>query len=175
MCRNNGLEFFPVPESVRILNTIEQKLVSPVLQFNSIVENRPEHYKYMRGYKHIRGSVVNVPVSVADMYKEVNSVPRSLDETNSFVVVCIARRKQDFIDGKRPFAEGVVRAERLKEGLEFPTQQPLYKKLRIKLKSDAELEGIAEDFNSHSVVYVDENDDPEFPDDKYAPQETMFG
>lgn len=70
----NGLKFPEVPEFISNLTRLEERLVSPIVPFMQIRDLMPHSLNPQLG---IKGSVVNIPVSVPEM---IETLPRSSNE-----------------------------------------------------------------------------------------------
>jgi hypothetical protein len=74
LCLNNGLDFPELPQCIKELNNLEERLVSPRVPFMRMMQLGHDNQKG------IRGNIVNVPLPVVET---VNKLPRAFSETHT--------------------------------------------------------------------------------------------
>lgn len=74
----NGFKFPTIPSHLPKLNLIEQRLISPRIPFMQI-----RRLRHMNGQYGIYGQIINVPVEVNTMVKQL---PRNIDVDHCFYV-----------------------------------------------------------------------------------------
>ncbi len=158
---SNGLSYPVIPEELKELTALEERLTAPRLPFMML---RPLGWDRQFGLK---GNIVNVPVDVCETVKVL---PRKMCES-SVVHLALMRR----MDYKLPYMFETIRPMKVYAACKYLVNTPLYKQEGITLSSewDELTEPIAFDESSCTaeVDDEDENMDTTAPS-KAKPEET---
>ncbi|XP_044317580.1 uncharacterized protein LOC123038082 [Drosophila rhopaloa] len=122
LCLSNGLDFPEIPECLKNLTCLEERLISPRIPFMRIIS---------LGYERqcgIRGAVVNVPISVPDT---VSALPRSFNSTH--VIQVHLKRKLEY---SHNFMTETIRPARVLEAVRYLVNTELYRKHNIIFDND---------------------------------------
>ena len=114
LSRTNGFVYPEYPTELPPLDIITERLVSPRIPFMPICRLR-----FMHGSKGIIGQVINVPVNV-------NEMPRQLDDDYAFNVHI--KRHQIH---KSPYLASYVKKSNVKAWLKYLLTKPLYRNIRV--------------------------------------------
>ncbi|XP_069969212.1 uncharacterized protein [Bactrocera oleae] len=110
ICLANGLDFPEIPDCLKGLTLIEERLIMPRLPFMTI---RPLGYQ---GQSLLKGAVVNIPISVNNI---VTSLPRSFDEAH--VIQIHLRRRLEY---NHDYMIDTIRPAKIMEALPFLVNTP---------------------------------------------------
>ncbi len=119
LCATNGFVFPPIPEELRGLTDLEERLIAARIPFMQI---RPLGIDKQYGLK---GSVVNIP---NDVDKTVNLLPRNFEDSGT-----IQLKFKRMLTHKSDFMHEMVRPNRVLTAAEYLVQQDLYKTEGINL------------------------------------------
>jgi len=119
LCLANGLAFPDLPDVLKGLTELEERLSSPRLPFMQI---RPRGIDMQFG---IKGNVVNIPI---DVQKTIDVLPRAV--TNSETIQLLLKRMRQH---KSSYLNEYIRPTRVYEAVEYLVNQPLYIEEGIKL------------------------------------------
>ena len=122
LCLANGLDFPPIPDELRGLSQLEQRLVSARIPFMHLRELRPTTQLG------IRGNIVNVPI---DIEQSVNILPREFDRMST-IQLAFKRRLQY----KGSYFQEWIRPHAVYRAAEFLVKQPLYQEEGIGVNLD---------------------------------------
>ncbi|XP_055680639.1 uncharacterized protein LOC129788528 [Lutzomyia longipalpis] len=112
----NGLEFPEIPDCLKDLSDLEERMVAPIINFMEIRELK----KYaLNPQKGLKGSVVHIPVEINDMVKVL---PRRFD--NMGTVQIKLKRHEDY---KNHYMFETVRIKKVLEAINYLINTPLYK------------------------------------------------
>ncbi|XP_055623676.1 uncharacterized protein LOC129767083 [Toxorhynchites rutilus septentrionalis] len=117
---SNGFRYPSYPPDLPPLNPICERLISPRLPFMQIRRLRRAQGSYT-----IIGQVINIPVDVDEMVREL---PRELEDDHAFNV-CIKKH----LVHKSHYLSGFVKKSDVKKWLEFLITKPLYRREGIVL------------------------------------------
>lgn len=118
----NGLDFPIVPDCLKNLSQLEERLCSPRLPFMQIRTLGVDRQKGLKG------QIVNVPISVDTT---MALLPRSVSESHT--VLLKIKRKMSY---KHDYLREIVNVSKVMEAMKFLIQTPLYKELNIKLTEE---------------------------------------
>lgn len=118
----NGLEYPIQPDCLKILSKLEQRFLSPFINFMQLRDLTPYALNPQLG---IKGSVVNIPVSVPEMVKQL---PRSASGVN--VLQVKLKRRLEHISN---YMHEIINTKNIAEALKFLMLQELYKLYNITL------------------------------------------
>ncbi|KAK3917548.1 DNA-binding transcriptional regulator NtrC [Frankliniella fusca] len=119
----NGVAFPEIPDVLKGLTQLEERLLAVRQPFMKIVELS----KYAGPQYGLKGSCVNVPTDLNDT---VNVLPRNLNESET-IIVKLQKRMQD----KIPYINEVIRPHKVYKAAEYLTSTEMYMKHNIKLDS----------------------------------------
>lgn len=119
---NNGLKLPPVPECLKVLNDIEERLLSPYVPFMKILLLNHRASNPQIGAK---GSVIYIPVDVNEMEK---SLPRNFNNLNMLAVPVDFKRHMGH---STSYLKGFVRQKELTEAGQYLQKTELYQKYGI--------------------------------------------
>ncbi|XP_050339187.1 uncharacterized protein LOC126765663 [Bactrocera neohumeralis] len=122
ICLLNGLDFPDIPDCLKNLTPIEERLIMPRLPFMTI---RPLGYQ---GQSSIKGAVVNIPISVNNV---VTSLPRTFDQTH--VIQIHLRRRMEY---NHDYMTDTIRPAKVMEALRFLVNTPLYREHNIHINEN---------------------------------------
>ncbi len=122
LCLSNGFDYPEIPEVLRDLTRLEERLVSPRIPFMQI------RYLGHAGQHGLQGTIVNVPNDL-DICARI--LPRSMDDTATVPVMFM--RKQCY---KKPYIQEWVRPKRVYNAAMYLSSLPLYKKEGVVLCDD---------------------------------------
>ncbi|KAK3908800.1 Amino-acid acetyltransferase, mitochondrial [Frankliniella fusca] len=161
----NGLVFDPLPQELRGLTTLEERLVSARIPFMQI---RELGYQKQLGLK---GNCVNVPI---DINKTVTCLPR-MDSEDDTLLVQLMRRMSD----KTPYAFENVRPEKVFNAARYLVNTDLYKQHNITL-NESWLQQFHDETNNTANDSIstsntdDSNEQADEIDDLMDQQETLL-
>ncbi|XP_055685430.1 uncharacterized protein LOC129791330 isoform X1 [Lutzomyia longipalpis] len=140
----NGLAFPEVPDCIKELSDLEERMVAPILNFMEIRELK----KYMLNpQKGLKGSVVHVPVEINDMIKVL---PRKPNEMKTLQIKL--KRHEEY---KNHYMFDTVRPWIIIEAINYLITKPLYKLEGISLDPNF----IIDNVNNQEIPFiVDVND-----------------
>ncbi|XP_055695158.1 uncharacterized protein LOC129796986 isoform X2 [Lutzomyia longipalpis] len=111
----NGLAFPEIPDCLKDLSELEERMVAPIINFMEIRELK----KYaLNPQKGLKGSVVHIPVEINDMVKVL---PRRFDNMNTVQVKL--KRHEDY---KSHYMFETVRIRKVLEAINYLVTTPLY-------------------------------------------------
>lgn len=143
---NNGLQFPEVPEIIKSLTPLEERMISPILNFMQIVPLLPHA---LNSQLSLKGSVINIPVNVQDMVKVL---PRTNEQMQTIQIKLLRH-----ISHRSHYMYETVRPSVMCKALALACKQELYIKNGIKMNERY----YAENINAKDKVVdfiVDEND-----------------
>ena len=122
LCLLNGLEFPPIPDELKDLTELEERLISPRLPFMQIRElGIDKQYG-------LRGNVVNVPISINNTVK---LLPRSFNKTET-IQILLKRMRQH----KSSYIKECINLYRVKTAAQYIVNQPLLQEEGIVLSDE---------------------------------------
>lgn len=140
---------FPIlPECISKMIDLEERMVSPILNFMQIRALKPYALNSQWGLK---GSVVNIMIDVNEV---VDTLPRKFNEMNTIQI-----KLKRHIDHKSDYMFETIRPGVVCEALNYLIDQPLYKKHNIEI--DENFFKRYEKNNDETIDFVIENDDKE--------------
>ncbi|XP_055685061.1 uncharacterized protein LOC129791128 [Lutzomyia longipalpis] len=150
----NGLDFPEIPDCLKDLSDLEERMVAPIINFMEIRELK----KYaLNPQKGLKGSVVHIPVEINDMVKVL---PRRFD--NMGTVQIKLKRHEDY---KNHYMFETVRIKKVLEAINYLINTPLYKSEGITVDpnylkdiEDKEIEFISDPADKDKVKDGKEND-----------------
>jgi len=113
ICLSNGLAFHDIPDCLKVLTELEERLVSPRIPFMSI---RSLGYSKQLGLK---GNLVNVPMNVDT---NVSILPRTFSDTQTIQLKLMKQMKN-----KNAFMYETIRPKVVHTAIEYLIEQELYK------------------------------------------------
>lgn len=119
---SNGLDFPIVPECLKILTRLEERLCSPRIPFMQIRNLGIDHQKGLKG------QIVNVPISVDTT---VTELPRAVSD--SHIILLKIKRKMSY---QHDYMSEIVNVSRVLNALKFLINTPLYKELNLKIANE---------------------------------------
>ena len=120
LCTNDGLELEPIPEVLKVCNTVEERLCSPIIPFEQI--RTLGFYGKQRGLK---GNVVNVPI---DLPTTVQSLPRRLEDCHTIQI-----KFKRMVTHKSDYLHERIRPARVWNAIKYLSEKPLFKKHNIEI------------------------------------------
>ncbi|XP_026475405.1 uncharacterized protein LOC113380264 [Ctenocephalides felis] len=120
LATSNGLKFEKVPEYLEQLTDLEERMVSPVINFMQIRSLKPYALNPQLGLK---GSVVNIPIEVNECLKVL---PRKFSEMKTIQV-----KLKRHLDHKSDYMFESVRPKFICNAIRYLINTPLYKKYEI--------------------------------------------
>ncbi|XP_026481429.1 uncharacterized protein LOC113388245 [Ctenocephalides felis] len=120
LATSNGLKFEKVPEYLEQLTDLEERMVSPVINFMQIRSLKPYALNPQLGLK---GSVVNIPIEVNECLKVL---PRKFSEMKTIQV-----KLKRHLDHKSDYMFESVRPKFICNAIKYLINTPLYKKYEI--------------------------------------------
>lgn len=141
----NGLEFPNVPNCVRNLSSLEERIVSPIINFMQLKDLTPFSLNSQLG---INGSIVNIPVNVPEM---VNILPRS---SNNMLTIQLKLKRR--LEYKSNYMFESIRQSAILEALEHLINTPLYRENEITI-DECSMQNYAK--NSGLINFIIESDD----------------
>lgn len=121
----NGLEYPVIPECLKNLSQLEERFISPYVNFMQIQDLTPYALNSQLG---IKGSVVNIPVNVPEM---IDVLPRSFNDLMT-ILVEFKRR----LEHTSNYMFATVRPKFVHEGLIYIIQKELYRSYNITIHHD---------------------------------------
>ncbi|VEN59518.1 unnamed protein product [Callosobruchus maculatus] len=173
---SNGLKFVDVPSCITDLTDLEERMVSPYINFMQI---RPLKPYAIHPQLSLKGSIVNIAVDVQDMLKVL---PRSFSDMNVIQV-----KLKRHVEHKSDYMFESIRPAYVCKALKHLLNTPLYKKYDIKvdqtffnqheLNLDASLAFIVnqEDVEQESHENQDKNATVICVDNKHLPENIENG
>ncbi|VEN42006.1 unnamed protein product, partial [Callosobruchus maculatus] len=173
---SNGLKFVDVPSCITDLTDLEERMVSPYINFMQI---RPLKPYAIHPQLSLKGSIVNIAVDVQDMLKVL---PRSFSDMNVIQV-----KLKRHVEHKSDYMFESIRPAYVCKALKHLLNTPLYKKYDIKvdqtffnqheLNLDASLAFIVnqEDVEQESHENQDKNAIVICVDNKHLPENIESG
>jgi PIF1-like helicase/Helitron helicase-like domain at N-terminus/Herpesvirus tegument protein, N-terminal conserved region len=122
LCLANGLHYPPIPDCLKELTRLEERLTAPRIPFMQIRSIGSERQCSLKG------NIINVPVSVDT---SVSVLPRTFDQT--FTIQLMLKRKMSFDHG---FACETVRPYVIYAAASYLVTQPLYISQGVTLSSN---------------------------------------
>lgn len=119
LCLNNNLHFPPIVPEIKVLNELEERLVSPRIPYLRI---KPLGWDKQQG---LVGNVVNVPINIQNT---LNQLPRNFEQCQYIQLKFM--RKYDY---KKAQWENTVSRDKIAKALNFLINQSLFKELNIKI------------------------------------------
>ncbi|CAF1405512.1 unnamed protein product [Rotaria sordida] len=113
LCLSNGLAFYEVPDCLKILTELEERLISPRIPFMVI---RTLGFCKQFGLK---GNLVNVPMNVDT---NVSILPRSFSDTHTIQLKLMRQMKN-----KNAFMYETIRPKVVHTAIKYLVEQELYK------------------------------------------------
>ena len=123
LCSLDGLQLDPIPEVLRVCNTVEERLCSPIIPFEQI--RTLGFYGKQRG---IKGNVVNVPI---DLPTTVQSLPRRLEDCHTIQI-----KFKRMVSHKSDYIHERIRPARVWNAIKYLCERPLFKKHNIQVNLD---------------------------------------
>ena len=122
LCLSNGLAFYEIPDCLKILTELEERLISPRLLFMVI---RSLGYSKQFGLK---GSLVNVPMNVDT---NVSILPRTFSDTQTIQLKLMRQMKN-----KNAFMYETIRPKVVHTAVKYLVEQEIYKDEGIVISND---------------------------------------
>lgn len=122
LCVNNGLQFPEVPEIIKSLTPLEERMISPILNFMQIVPLLPHA---LNSQLSLKGSVINIPVNIQEMVK---ILPRTNEQMQTIQIKLLRH-----ILHRSHYMYETVRPSIMCEALALACKQELYIKNGIKI------------------------------------------
>lgn len=122
LCVNNGLQFPEVPEIIKSLTPLEERMISTILNFMQIVPLLPHA---LNSQLSLKGSVINIPVNIQEM---VTISPRSNEQMQTIQIKLLRH-----ILHRSHYMYETVRPSIMCEALALACKQELYIKTGIKI------------------------------------------
>lgn len=116
----NGLEFPDLPKCITDLTPLEERLVSPYINFMQLRDLTPHALNPQIG---IKGSVVNIPVSVPEM---INVLPRAFNNVQT-----VQLKLKRLLEHKSDYMFETVNLKAIHDALTILIPGPLYRKNNI--------------------------------------------
>ena len=120
LCTRDGLELEPIPDVLKVCNTVEERLCSPIIPFEQI--RTLGFYGKQRG---VKGNVVNVPI---DSPTTVQSLPRRLEDCHTIQI-----KFKRMVTHKSDYLHERIRPARVWNAIKYLSEKPLYKKHNIEI------------------------------------------
>ncbi|CAF2041908.1 unnamed protein product, partial [Rotaria magnacalcarata] len=172
LCLSNGLAFHEVPDCLKILTELEERLISPRIPFMVI---RTLGFCKQFGLK---GNLVNVPMNVDT---NVSILPRSFSDTHTIQLKIMRQMKN-----KNAFMYEIIRPKVVHTAIKYLIRQELYKDEGIVISNDwiKEYSNERENFivndedkklnvnESRGEVFDDDDDWNELDDKPISPGDT---
>lgn len=136
---NENLRYPDIPQCLTNLSSLSIRMISPYLNFMQIRELMRFS---LNSQLAIKGSVVNIPVEIPEMVKEL---PRSFDQSQVIQIV-LKRAKHH----KTYYKAETISPAQICEALLYLKDQPLYKKHGIHINSE-----FFEKYNNNYTVKID--------------------
>ncbi|XP_058840551.1 uncharacterized protein LOC131696040 [Topomyia yanbarensis] len=127
LASSNGLKLPLVPECLKILNDIEERLLAPFVPFMKVILMSHRASNPQVGMK---GSVVYIPVDVNEM---ILSLPRNLHNVNIMAIPVDFKRN---LGHSSSYLRGYVRPEVLKNAANYLRSTELYQKYGIEFANN---------------------------------------
>ncbi|XP_050528041.1 uncharacterized protein LOC126898135 [Daktulosphaira vitifoliae] len=156
----NGFSYPKIPLHLPKLNIIEQRLISPRIPFMQI-----RRLRHMNGQYGIYGQIINVPVKVDTMVKQL---PRNLEDDHCFYV----HLKKKLIH-KSSYVHGLVSKKNIKEWLSYLVKTPLYIHENITI-SEAFLNNYSDTEINNDISIEEYSEHVPIEDNLTAQQQTML-
>ena len=122
LCLSNGLAFYEIPDCLKILTELEERLISPRIPFMVI---RSLGFCKQFGLK---GNLVNVPMNVDT---NVSILPRSFSDTHTIQLKLMRQMKN-----KNAFMYETIRPKVVHTAVKYLVEQELYKDEGIVISHD---------------------------------------
>ena len=122
LCLSNGLAFYEIPDCLKILTELEERLISPRIPFMVI---RSLGYSKQFGLK---GNLVNVPMNVDT---NVSILPRTFSDTRTIQLKLMRQMKN-----KNAFMYETIRPKVVHTAVKYLVEQELYKDEGIVISND---------------------------------------
>ena len=123
LCTHDGLALEPIPDVLKMCNTVEERLCSPIIPFEQI--RTLGFYGKQRGLK---GNVVNVPI---DLPTTVQSLPRRLEDCHTIQI-----KFKRMVTHKSDYLHERIRPARVWNAIKYLSEKPLFKKHNIEINLD---------------------------------------
>lgn len=142
----NGLQYVNIPPTLKELSSLEERMVSPYINFMQIRPLKPFAINPQLGLK---GSVINISVEISDM---ITVLPRSFSDMHTVQI-----KLKRHMDHKTDYMFETIRPAVICDALSYLKDTPLYKKNNITVEADF--------FNrydknyQHKIDFVVDNDD----------------
>lgn len=122
-----GLKFQAIPDFLKNLTELEERLISPVICFMQVRDLKPHSLNSELGAK---GAVVNIMVDVPKML--TTTLPRKFNNTDALQIML----KRHF-DHQTYYKFETVRVKHVFDSLHYLNDKPLYKDLNLKIDDEA--------------------------------------
>lgn len=140
---SNGLELPEVPESLKKLTRLEERLCAPRIPFMQI---RALGIDKQKG---LRGQIVNIPIS---MDTALSVLPRNVSESQTILLKIKRKLAYD-----HDYMREIINIQNVLKAMEYLLETPLYKELNITLCNDWK-RYFGCDSNLVKCVEIDDND-----------------
>ncbi|CAF4125803.1 unnamed protein product, partial [Rotaria sordida] len=122
LCLSNGLAFYEIPDCLKTLTELEERLISPRIPFMVI---RSLGYSKQFGLK---GNLVNVPMNIDT---NVSILPRTFSDTQTIQLKLMRQMKN-----KNAFMYETIRPKVVHTAVKYLVEQELYKDEGIVISND---------------------------------------
>ena len=123
LCTLNGLQLDPIPDLLKICNSVEERLFSPIIPFAQI-----RALGFNGKQLGIKGNVVNVPI---DLPQTIECLPRKLEDCHTIQI-----KFKRMVSHKSDYLHETIRPARVWNAINYLCQQPLFKEHNIEINLD---------------------------------------
>ena len=145
LCTRNGLELDPIPDLLKICNSVEERLFSPIIPFEQI--RALGFYGKQLG---IKGNVVNVPI---DLPQTIECLPRKLEDCHTIQI-----KFKRMVSHKSDYLHETIRPARVWNAINYLCQQSLFKEHNIEIN----LNWMKTFGSSEEIEFVVNSEDKDF-------------
>ena len=146
LATSNGLKFPFIPECIKKLSTLEERMVAPYINFMQIRALKPFA---LNPQLSLKGSVVNIAIEVNDM---IQVLPRSFDQ-----MATIQIKLKRHMEHATSYMNEVIFPANICEALKYLQETPLYKKHDIQIDPNF-FEKYENNYNSKIDFIIDPSD-----------------
>lgn len=154
MFHGNGFDLMPIPDELKDLNTVEERMIAPLLPFMTITGGLLHQDGDRRGQKKLKGNVVTVPTPIDTTTKLLPRLPEKCNMIN----IHLKRR----IINEHSYIAQQVRPSKVLQCLRILMGTPLYQDLEITNDSGwkrfIELKSSEKCFHEDEFKDVDDDD-----------------
>ncbi|CAF4391999.1 unnamed protein product [Rotaria socialis] len=147
LCLSNGLAFYEIPNCLKILTELEERLISPRIPF-MVIRSLGSCKQFG-----LKGNLVNVPMNVDT---NVSILPRSFSDTHTIQLKLMRQMKN-----KNAFMYETIRPKVVHTAVKYLVEQALYKDEGIVISHDW-----INEYSNERENFIINDDDKKFDEDE---------